>query len=108
MLDKNEKIQKVNAKEADLSFDMAIVSLENRILTMDIKGLLRDIEYTENYFEWFIEDLIFFIEQNGIQKRWDFETISIKNISNLKLSSKDEKKFTDKFKTITNWDVKGE
>lgn len=108
MLEKNKKIQKIDAKKADLSFDISIVSLENRVLSIDIKGLLRDIKYGDQYFDWFIEDLIFFIEQNGIQKRWDFETIFIKNISNLKLTSKDEKEFRDKFKTITNWEVKGE
>lgn len=108
MLEKNKKIQKIDAKKADLSFDISIVSLENRVLSIDIKGLLRDIKYGDQYFDWFIEDLIFFIEQNGIQKRWDFETIFIKNIRNLKLTSKDEKEFRDKFKTITNWEVKGE
>lgn len=108
MLEKNKKIQKIDAKKADLSFDISIVSLENRVLSIDIKGLLRDIKYGDQYFDWFIEDLIFFIEQNGIQKRWDFEIIFIKNIRNLKLTSKDEKEFRDKFKTITNWEVKGE
>lgn len=108
MLGKNEKIQKISAKKARLSFDMSIISLESRILTINVNGLLRDIKYSDNYFEWFIEDLIFFIEQNGIQKRWDFETILIKNIASFELSSNDEIAFKGKFKTITNWDVKGE
>lgn len=108
MLEKNEKKTQVSSKEMDLSFEFIIESLSNRVLTIEIDGMLRTLEYNPNYFDWFMEDLIDYISSNGIQKRWDFETIVIKNIDKLNLNEEDEKNFKNKFKTVTNWDMRGE
>lgn len=100
--------EKVNSKKLDLSFDFKITNLEYRALSIDIIKVLRklDTKDMEKYFSWFMDDLIFFIEKNKVQKRWDFETILLNYLDKLELSKENEKLFINKLKTVTNWDVK--
>ena len=99
--------EKINSKNLDLSFEFKITNLEYRVLYIDIIKVLRKLETEdmEKYFSWFMDDLIFFIEKNKIQKRWDFETILFKDLDKLNLSQFDKENFIKKLKTVTNWDM---
>lgn len=93
------------SKELNLSFNFKIKHYEFRVLDFEVNGVLRDIEYNESYFDWFMEDLVFFLEKNGFMKRWDFELMRVHNIKSLNLSEADEKNFINNFKSVTSWDM---
>ncbi|MGZ9413668.1 hypothetical protein [Mycoplasma sp. 480] len=93
------------SKELDLSFDFQILNHENRILDIKVNGLLRDIQYNDNFFDWFIEDLLFLLDNNRYQKRWDYGQINILGIKNLNLNEKDYHSFIKLFKSVTNFDL---
>ncbi|WGI36737.1 hypothetical protein [Mesomycoplasma lagogenitalium] len=99
------KWQIKSSEELNLSFDFEILLHQERILDIKINKMLRNLKYDENYFNWFMEDLIFLLDENRYQRRWDYGTINIYNISNLNLSKENEKDFLNLFKSVTNFDL---
>ncbi|MGZ9414048.1 hypothetical protein [Mycoplasma sp. 5370] len=97
--------QTKTSKELDLSFDFQILNHQNRILDIKINGLLREIKYNDSFFDWFIEDLLFLLDSNRYQKRWDYGQINIMGVKNLKLTKNDEDSFIKLFKSVTNFDL---
>ncbi|WP_036463792.1 hypothetical protein [Mycoplasmopsis sturni] len=102
-----KQLQTKTSKELDLSFDFEILNFENREFDIIIHKLLRNLEYSPKFFEWFMEDLIYFLEQNGYQKRWDIGTIYLSGVENLKLSEANKKEFISFLENfVTNFDIK--
>lgn len=102
-----DRFQKINSQELNLSFDFEILDFQNREFQITIHGLLREIKYSERFFEWFMEDLIYFLEQNKYQKRWDIGTIYLSGLSNLNISKEDLKHLINLLTTnVTNFDIK--
>ncbi|MGZ9755380.1 hypothetical protein ACXYRQ_02195 [Mycoplasma sp. 394] len=99
-----KQFQTVTSKELNLSFDFEILNHQNRILDIKINGLLRELKYSVEYFDWFIEDLLFLLDKNRYQKRWDYGQINIFGVTNLNLKE-NETKFVKLFKSITNFDL---
>ncbi|MGZ9763060.1 hypothetical protein ACXYRK_01305 [Mycoplasma sp. AC1221] len=99
-----KQFQTVTSKELNLSFDFEILNHQNRILDIKINGLLRNLKYSDEYFDWFIEDLLFLLDKNRYQKRWDYGQINIFGVTNLNLKE-NETKFVKLFKSITNFDL---
>lgn len=100
-----KELQAITSQSLDLSFDLEIVEFQNRYMEIKINKVFRSIEYNNNYFWWFMEDLIFFLDKNKYQKRWDYEVIKILNLEVLKLSVEDLKDFKNKFKEVSNFDL---
>ncbi|UWD34194.1 hypothetical protein [Mesomycoplasma molare] len=98
-------LQTKKSQELDLSFDLEILKHENRIIDIKIKGIIRNIKFNSNYFNWFIEDLLFLLDNNGYQKRWDYGQINIQGIKNLNLNEQEQELFIKECKTITNFDL---
>ncbi|QJB71487.1 hypothetical protein [Mycoplasma sp. 1654_15] len=98
-------LQTKNSKELNLSFDFTVKKHEYRILDIELNGTLRNLEYSNRYFEWFIEDLLYFLDMNRYQKRWDYETINIFNVQSLKLKKEDLENFIGYFKSVTNFNL---
>ncbi|VEU76286.1 hypothetical protein [Mycoplasmopsis columboralis] len=100
------KLQKLSSEELKLSFDFEITRFENREFDITIHKLLRDIKYSDRFFEWFMEDLIFLLAQNKYQLRWDVATVYFSGVKNLDLSDSDYKEFTKLLTTsVTNFDI---
>ncbi|SYV91034.1 Uncharacterised protein, partial [Mesomycoplasma hyorhinis] len=45
-------LQTKNSKELNLSFDFIVKKHEYRILDIELNGALRQLEYSNRYFEW--------------------------------------------------------
>ncbi|WBP84287.1 hypothetical protein [Mycoplasmopsis edwardii] len=97
--------QTIASKELELSFDLSILNHANRTIDIKINGLLRDIKYNASYFDWFIEDLLFLLDKNRYQKRWDYGQINIFGIDNLNLKTEEKANFLKQFKSITSFDL---
>ncbi len=89
----------------DLSFNFEVTKYENRILDIKLEGLLREIKYSSKIFDWFMEDLILYLDKNQFQRRWDYGLIRIHNIDSLGFTLDEKKDFIKKFKTITSWEM---
>ncbi|ADE19436.1 hypothetical protein [Mycoplasma crocodyli] len=102
----NTELQTKKSKELNLSFSFAILDYHNRHFTIELGTMLRDINYSEKYCEWFMEDLLFFLEMNGYQLRFDVSRIKFTGIENLRLSAEDKLEFVD-FLTnkVTNFKI---
>ncbi|CAT05074.1 Uncharacterised protein [Mesomycoplasma conjunctivae] len=100
----NDNLQKITSKELKLSFNFSVASYDYRILTIKLDGFANKISYSEKFFDWFVEDLIYFLDKNGYARRWDYQKIYIENIISLNLG-KDEDNFVSKFKSVTNFDL---
>ncbi|AKA50030.1 hypothetical protein [Mycoplasmopsis gallinacea] len=101
-----EKLQIKDAKELELSFDFQIKSFENRNFVIAVNGMLRDIQYSPSFNEWFIEDLIYFLEKNRYQLRWDVQIVLLENLESLKLSKEHLQSLKDFLvSNITNFDI---
>lgn len=98
-------LQTKNSKELNLSFDFIVKKHEYRILDIELNGALRQLEYSNRYFEWFIEDLLYFLDMNRYQKRWDYEAINIFNVQSLKLNEENLKNFLKYFLSVTNFNL---
>ncbi|WKX02447.1 hypothetical protein [Candidatus Mycoplasma mahonii] len=96
-----------NVEDLNLSFQFEVVDFKRRILDIKVLSVKKDImkNNINKIFEWFMEDLIFFIEKSGFQKRWDFGTILLGGINNLEFEEEKRENFTNMFKLITNWDM---
>ncbi|MCR8613290.1 MAG: hypothetical protein NC236_02305 [Mycoplasma sp.] len=97
---------KKTSKELKLSFDFKILNYEERILDININGLLREIKENENLFDWFMEDLIFFLDSNRFQRRWDYKLIKLHNI--ISLDNKNNilsTKIINLLPSVTSWDM---
>ncbi|MBN3534826.1 hypothetical protein [Mycoplasma procyoni] len=101
----NNQWQTKSSKELNLSFDFYIKNHFDRILEIEIKGVLRDLNFSDSYFDWFIEDLLFLLDQNRYQKRWDYGEIRIFGLKNLNLSQENLDKVKKIFKSVTNFDL---
>ena len=99
-------LKELSAVKLNLSFEFQLLSFEWRKPRVNIKGMLRDIKYSEEYFDWFMEDIIHFLEKNGIKKRWDIAEIQISGLDNLKLSKDELVLFRKQLTTIMIWDMK--
>ncbi|UUD36191.1 hypothetical protein NPA08_04550 [Mycoplasmopsis citelli] len=100
------KFQNKSSAELNLSFDFEITDFQNREFQITIHKLLRDLPYDDKFFEWFMEDLIYFITQNKYQLRWDIEKIYFSGIKNLNLSAEDEQKFVSLLtNSVTNFNI---
>ncbi|EFF41350.1 hypothetical protein [Mycoplasmopsis alligatoris] len=100
------QFQTKSSQDLDLSFTFMITNFENRVFYISLGKMLRDIKYTQQYNEWFMEDLLFFLEKNKYQLRFDLEKIVLSNWENLNLSESNLKEFQEFLKTkITNFDL---
>ncbi|TDV23571.1 hypothetical protein BCF59_0562 [Mycoplasmopsis mustelae] len=99
------QFQSKTSQELNLSFDLEILNHENRTLDIKINSLLRNIQYGESFFDWFVEDLLFLLDSNRYQKRWDYGQINILGIKNLNLQPQQQAEFIKAFKSVTNFDL---
>ena len=86
------------SKQLKISFDFHVLNHEKRILDIELKGYIVKIKWNEKYFDWFMEELIFFLDKNKYQKRWDYGKIIIHNLESLKLTKEQLKEFKSNFK----------
>ncbi|UUM19786.1 MULTISPECIES: hypothetical protein [unclassified Mycoplasma] len=100
------KFQTQSAAELNLSFDFEITDFQNRKFEITIHKMLRDLPFNDSFFEWFMEDLIYFFAKNKYQLRWDIETVYFTGIKNLNLSPQDEQKFILLLtNSVSNFDI---
>lgn len=101
----NKEFQKISSEELGLSFNFEIINHIQRTLEIRLSGMLRTLTYNKDFFGWFMEDLIYLLDKNRYQKRWDYGVIKIFNISSLKLSPEEQKVFLEQFPSVTNFDL---
>ena len=99
-------LKELSAVKLNLSFEFELLSFEWRKPRVNIKGMLREIKYSEEYFDWFMEDIIYFLEKNDIKKRWDIAEIQISGLENLNLTKEELALFRKQLSTIMVWDMK--
>ena len=99
-------LKEQSAIKLNLSFDFELLKFEWRKPEVNIKGMLRDVKYSEEYFDWFMEDLIYFLEENSIKKRWDIVEIILSGVSNLGLTDEELVLFRKQLTTVVSWDMK--
>ena len=99
-------LKESTAKKLGLSFDFELLNFEWRIPEVKIKGIIRYIKYSPDFFDWFMEDLIYFLDKNDIKKRWDILEIKLFGVDNLGLNEKELISFRKELKTIVSWDMK--
>ncbi len=91
------------AKSLDLTFDFHIKNRADRTLIVDLRGLLREIEFDHKHFTWFMEDLVYFMKKQKMQRRWEFSTIEVVNCKNLNTSKKTFEEFEKFIETVIQW-----
>lgn len=103
------KNQIINSEELNISFNFVIKNYQNRILDIETANILQKANENENFnqsfFDWFMEDLIFFLDKNRYQKRWDYGLIRLYGIKNLKLNDEQRKRFGYLLNSVTNFDL---
>ncbi|APJ38350.1 hypothetical protein [Mycoplasmopsis pullorum] len=103
----NTVIQTKTSQELGLSFDFNIVDFHNRHFTIKLgENLRKGLEFSEKYCEWFMEDLLDFLNANNYQLRWDVSRIKFEDLENLRLSIRELEEFK-KFLTekVTNFKI---
>ncbi len=93
------------AKDLNLSFNFIIEDKIERTLYIKANGLLRPIEWNETSFEWFMEDLVFYMKERKYQQRWDVGKIQIKNCKSLEMNKKTFVKLQEFVKQVTQWQI---
>ena len=91
------------SKELKLTFELEIISYEFRKIELQIKGILHETTYSANFVDWFMEDLITFLESSTIGKRWDIDHINIHGFENMKLNPQQALHFKQHLKDVTSW-----
>ena len=99
-------LKEQSAQKLNLSFDFELLNFEWRKPEVNIKGMLREVKYSSEFFDWFMEDLIYFLDQNDIKKRWDIVEIKLFGIDNLGLNDSELISFRKELKTVVSWDMK--
>ena len=95
-----------SSEKLNLSFDFQLLNFEWRKPEVKIKGMIREIKYSTEFFEWFMEDLIYFLDRNGIKTRWDIVEIILFGIDNLGLNEQELSSFRKELKTVISWNMK--
>lgn len=102
----NKDLQKKSSNELDLSYVFVITDYHNRHFTIELGKPIRKLRYSENYRNWFMEDLLFFLSENGYQLRWDVSRIKFEKFENLGLTPEEEQNFKDFLvNEITNFKI---
>ncbi len=94
------------SKKLMLSFDFVMQEKIERNLSIKAQGLLRDVKWNENAFGWFMEDLVYFMNENKFQQRWDVTTIQVTNCQSLKIKKEEFKQLKDFVKQVIQWTIK--
>lgn len=89
----------------DNYFNFEIIKFQFQTIKIKILTPRKKITFSDNYFDFFIEDLIVFLEQNMFQKRWDYQKIILENLAILNLNAQNLTKFISNFKSVTNFDL---
>ncbi len=95
-----------SSQELDLSFDFEIKDKIERTLFINVKGLLRPIKWNENSFEWFLEDLVYYMTQQKYQQRWDVTNIELLNCRELNITRNNFEKMKMLMKQVVQWTIK--
>lgn len=99
-------LKEQTAQNLNLSFDFKLLNFEWRKPEVEIRGMIRHVEYSEEFFEWFMEDIIYFLDKNDIKKRWDIVEIQLSGLKNLGLNENELKSFRQQLKTVFSWNMK--
>ncbi|WP_371246454.1 hypothetical protein ACA758_00305 [Mycoplasmopsis agassizii] len=97
----------VSAKELNLSFDFQVHKFGWQSLWIEVKGPLRDLnELSETkYFEFFYEDLYYYLHKNKHLPKWEFSKIYLSGIDSLKLTRDKLESFKNSWLTVSNFDT---
>ncbi|WP_033161205.1 hypothetical protein [[Mycoplasma] collis] len=100
-----KQIQSISSSKLNLSFNFVIENYYSRTLEIKIDGLLRDIKYNSSFFDWLIEDLIYLLDQNKYQRRWDYGIIYLSGFESLNLNNEQLEELFFLCKSVTNFDL---
>lgn len=98
-----------SSKKLNLSFDFFVTKFGWRTVHVEIKGQLRKLENNEQIFQFFYEDLYYYLHKNQHLPKWDFDKIYLSGLDNLQLADETQKNIIkDGIAKVSNFIVEWE